>query len=66
MRQPSKKCANQVRSAPTALLVQQRLLHPLGHLRRPMRTSASTVADICADRCGHPRRPMRTSAPTDA
>ncbi|WP_333578241.1 hypothetical protein [Leyella stercorea] len=30
-----------------------------------MRTSASTDADIRADRCGHLRRPMRTSAPTD-
>ncbi|WP_418289291.1 hypothetical protein [Leyella stercorea] len=30
-----------------------------------MRTSASTDADICTDRCGHLRRPMRTSAPTD-
>ncbi|WP_278908686.1 hypothetical protein [Leyella stercorea] len=31
-----------------------------------MRTSASTDADICADRCGCLRRPMRMSAPTDA
>ncbi|WP_418937980.1 hypothetical protein [Leyella stercorea] len=31
-----------------------------------MRTSASTDADICADRCGHLRRPIRASAPTDA
>ncbi|WP_456084494.1 hypothetical protein [Leyella stercorea] len=31
-----------------------------------MRMSASTDADVCADRCGHLRRPMRTSAPTDA
>ncbi|WP_303113439.1 hypothetical protein [Leyella stercorea] len=68
MRQPSKKCANQVRSAPTALLVQQRLLHPLisAPTTAPPDTSAPTDADICADRCGHLRRPMRTSAPTDA
>ncbi|WP_419515138.1 hypothetical protein [Leyella stercorea] len=31
-----------------------------------MRTSASTDADICVDRCGRLRRPMRMSAPTDA
>ncbi|WP_419515114.1 hypothetical protein [Leyella stercorea] len=31
-----------------------------------MRTSASTDADICAERCGRLRRPMRMSAPTDA
>ncbi|WP_278820071.1 hypothetical protein, partial [Leyella stercorea] len=37
-----------------------------GHLRRPMRTSASTDADICVDRCGHPRRPIRTSASVGA
>ncbi|WP_302293372.1 hypothetical protein [Leyella stercorea] len=37
-----------------------------GHLRRPLRTSASTDADICADRCRHLRRPMQTSASTDA
>ena len=33
---------------------------------RPMRMSASTDADVCADRCGCLRRPMRMSAPTDA
>ncbi|WP_302555513.1 hypothetical protein [Leyella stercorea] len=37
-----------------------------GHLRRPIRASASTDADVCADRCVRLRRPMRTSAPTDA
>ncbi|WP_278911006.1 hypothetical protein [Leyella stercorea] len=37
-----------------------------GSLRRPMRMSASTVAEVCADRCGCLRRPMRMSAPTDA
>ncbi|WP_419520941.1 hypothetical protein [Leyella stercorea] len=31
-----------------------------------MRTSASTDADVCADRCACLRRPMRMSAPTDA
>ena len=36
------------------------------HLRRPMRMSASTDADVCADRCRCLRRPMRTSASTDA
>ena len=35
-------------------------------LRRPMRTSAPTDADVCADRCGCLRRPMRMSASTDA
>ena len=35
----------------------------IGALRFP---SASTDADICADRCGCLRRPMRMSAPTDA
>ncbi|WP_455944204.1 hypothetical protein [Leyella stercorea] len=33
---------------------------------RPLRTSAPTVADVCADRCGCLRRPMRMSASTDA
>ena len=33
---------------------------------RPTRMSASTDADVCADRCGCLRRPMRMSAPTDA
>ncbi|WP_302353159.1 hypothetical protein [Leyella stercorea] len=68
MHQPSKKCANQARSAPTALLVQQRLLHPLisAPTTVPPGTSASTVADICVDRCGHPRRPLQTSASTVA
>ncbi|MBL6517978.1 hypothetical protein [Leyella stercorea] len=28
--------------------------------------AASTVADICVDRCGHLRRPLRTSASTVA
>ena len=32
----------------------------------PINTSASTDADVCADRCGCLRRPMRMSAPTDA
>jgi len=36
------------------------------HLRRPMRMSAPTDADVCADRCGCLRRPMRMSASTDA
>ncbi|WP_278698734.1 hypothetical protein [Leyella stercorea] len=36
------------------------------HLRRPMRMSAPTDADVCADRCGCLRRPMRMAAPTDA
>ena len=36
------------------------------HLRRPMRMSAPTDADVCTDRCGCLRRPMRMSAPTDA
>ena len=36
------------------------------HLRRPMRMSASTDADVCADRYGCLRRPMQMSAPTDA
>jgi hypothetical protein len=36
------------------------------HLRRPMRMSAPTDADVCADRCGCLRRPMQMSAPTDA
>ncbi|WP_440313280.1 hypothetical protein [Leyella stercorea] len=31
-----------------------------------MRTSASTDADVCADRCACLRRPMRMSASTDA
>ncbi|WP_418289150.1 hypothetical protein [Leyella stercorea] len=30
-----------------------------GCLRRPLRMSASTVADVCVDRCGCLRRPMR-------
>ncbi|WP_278813919.1 hypothetical protein [Leyella stercorea] len=34
--------------------------------RRPLRMSASTVADVCVDRCGCLRRPMRISASTDA
>ncbi|WP_302397623.1 hypothetical protein [Leyella stercorea] len=52
MRQPSKKCTDCfVGAAETAA---------------PPGTSASTVADICVDRCGHLRRPMRTSASTDA
>ncbi|WP_440332949.1 hypothetical protein [Leyella stercorea] len=38
----------------------------LGHPRRPMRMSASTIADVCVDRYGCLRRPMRMSAPTDA
>ena len=33
---------------------------------RPTRMSASTDADVCADRCGCLRRPMRMSASTDA
>ena len=37
-----------------------------GCLRRPMRMSASTVADVCVDRCGCLRRPLRMSASTDA
>ncbi|WP_278901744.1 hypothetical protein [Leyella stercorea] len=37
-----------------------------GRLRRPLRMSASTVADVCVDRCGCLRRPMRMSASTDA
>uniref|UniRef100_UPI00402A5CF8 hypothetical protein n=1 Tax=Leyella stercorea TaxID=363265 RepID=UPI00402A5CF8 len=36
-----------------------------GCLRRPMRMSAPTDADVCADRCGCLRRPMRMSASTD-
>ena len=36
------------------------------HLRRPIRMSAPTDADVCADRCGCLRRPMRMSASTDA
>ncbi|WP_418787827.1 hypothetical protein [Leyella stercorea] len=36
------------------------------HLRRPMRMSAPTDADVCADRCGCLRRPIRMSASTDA
>ncbi|WP_417468212.1 hypothetical protein [Leyella stercorea] len=35
-------------------------------LYRPLRTSASTVADVCVDRCGCLRRPLRMSASTDA
>ncbi|WP_302292998.1 hypothetical protein [Leyella stercorea] len=38
----------------------------LSMLYRPLRTSASTVTDICVDRCGCLRRPMRMSASTDA
>ncbi|WP_302823903.1 hypothetical protein, partial [Leyella stercorea] len=30
-----------------------------GCLRRPMRMSAPTDADVCADRCGCLHRPMR-------
>ena len=37
-----------------------------GCLRRPLRMSASTVADVCVDRCGCLRRPLRMSASTDA
>ena len=37
-----------------------------GCLRRPLRMSASTVADVCVDRYGCLRRPMRMSASTDA
>ena len=33
---------------------------------RPMRMSAPTDADVCADRCGCLRRPMQMSASTDA
>ncbi|WP_456084815.1 hypothetical protein [Leyella stercorea] len=33
--------------------------HCVFHLRRPMRTSAPTDADVCADRCGCLRRPVR-------
>ena len=29
-------------------------------------SSASTVADVCVDRCGCLRRPLRMSASTDA
>ena len=36
------------------------------HLRRPMRMSASTDADVCTDRYGCLRRPMQMSASTDA
>ncbi|WP_278909846.1 hypothetical protein [Leyella stercorea] len=36
------------------------------HLRRPIRMSAPTDADVCTDRCGCLHRPMRMSAPTDA
>ncbi|WP_278696788.1 hypothetical protein [Leyella stercorea] len=32
-------------------------------LRRPMRMSAPTDADVCADRCGCLRRPMRMVSP---
>ncbi|WP_278778311.1 hypothetical protein [Leyella stercorea] len=32
-------------------------------LRRPMRMSAPTDADVCADRCGCLRRPMRMISP---
>ncbi|WP_278911367.1 hypothetical protein [Leyella stercorea] len=32
----------------------------------PINTSASTDADVCADRCGCLRRPMQMSASTDA
>uniref|UniRef100_UPI003FF10185 hypothetical protein n=1 Tax=Leyella stercorea TaxID=363265 RepID=UPI003FF10185 len=35
----------------------------IGALRYP---SASTVADVCVDRCGCLRRPVRMSAPTGA
>ncbi|WP_303238776.1 hypothetical protein [Leyella stercorea] len=38
----------------------------LSMLRRPLRMSASTVADVCVDRCGCLRRPLRMSAPADA
>ncbi|WP_302406309.1 hypothetical protein [Leyella stercorea] len=38
----------------------------LSMLHRPLRTSASTVADVCVDRCGCLRRPLRMSASTDA
>ncbi|WP_455054523.1 hypothetical protein [Leyella stercorea] len=38
----------------------------LSMLRRPLRTSASTVADVCVDRCGRLRRPLRMSASTVA
>ncbi|WP_455944986.1 hypothetical protein [Leyella stercorea] len=40
--------------------------HCVFHLRRPMRMSASTDADVCVDRYGCLRRPMRMSAPTGA
>ncbi|WP_302406105.1 hypothetical protein [Leyella stercorea] len=30
-----------------------------GRLRRPIRMSAPTDADVCVDRCGCLRRPMR-------
>ncbi|WP_418788483.1 hypothetical protein [Leyella stercorea] len=76
MRQPSKKCADCfVGAAETAAPPDKCTDHcapwyiradRCGHLRRPLRTSASTDADICADRCGHLRRPLQTSAPTDA
>ena len=36
------------------------------HLRRPMRMSAPTDADVCADRCRCLRRTMRMSASNDA
>ncbi|WP_278908630.1 hypothetical protein [Leyella stercorea] len=32
-------------------------------LRRPMRMSAPTDADVCVDRCGCLRRPMRMISP---
>ena len=37
-----------------------------GCLRRPMRMSAPTVADVCVDRYGCLRRPLRMSVSTDA
>ena len=37
-----------------------------GCLRRPLRMSASTIADVCVDRYGCLRRPLRMSASTDA
>ncbi|WP_370789791.1 hypothetical protein [Leyella stercorea] len=40
--------------------------HCVFHLRRPMRTSASTGADVCVDRCGCLRRPVRMSASVGA
>ncbi|WP_302950607.1 hypothetical protein [Leyella stercorea] len=40
--------------------------HCVFHLRRPIRMSAPTDADVCVDRCGCLRRPMRMSASVGA